>query len=234
MACLLALVACSGDETVEAFDLPDWMDPDFGAEIPDYGGLIEGLEPTPDQCHLLVAATEDMPFESTPEAVNELARTFDELSLSAPTLEPAASAVANALRADAERGADRRAMLGLWFDRASSAALRELSYLAMNQCRSEFQMVALGPVDRLIELARRDHPDSEVLEDIGSWGMSITGEPRTIYWAFGYLGDEPVRLCQEMAETLASAGFDGTELEVHDAELEDLAQGIVGGSCRGA
>jgi hypothetical protein len=228
----LAVPACAADEPQDAFVLPSWMDVDYSTPVPDFDELLAGVVLPADACELLVT-TSSMPFESTPAEITALANDYEDLGRDVGQLEPATSAVSASLRAAADRGAHRQAMLSPWFDRAASAALRELSYLAANHCGSAWGGVPLGPADRLIDLAQADHPDSVVLDDIGSWSMSITGSPVTAYWAFGYLGDEGVALCDELSETLASAGFAGTEIAVHDADVNDLAEGFVGGDCKG-
>lgn len=233
LSLVLAVPACAADEPPVAFVLPSWMDVDYSTPVADFDELLAGVVPPAAACDLLTT-TSSIPFESTPAEVTALAGAYDELGRDVGQLEPATSAVSASLRAAADRGADRQAMLSPWFDRAASSAVRELSFLAANHCASTWAGVPLGPTDRLIDLAQADHPESIVLGDIGSWSMSITGSPLTAIWAFGYVGDEGLALCDELSETLASAGFSGTEITVHDADVNDLADGFVGGDCKQA
>ncbi|MGD8684042.1 MAG: hypothetical protein PVG27_08850 [Chloroflexota bacterium] len=228
--------AAAADDPVKPFDLAA-IDAYFETPAPAFGDLLSGATLSAEGCELLRAATAPTPFEAEPAAVRGRADEYRALARAAPALEPATSAASAALDAAAADGGGRQAMLELWLDRAGIDAIRELTMLAANQCQAEFRWVAFGLADRILELAEHDYPASERLDDVASWSMSHTGQPRTIYWSFGYLGDEPVAVCEELNATLASVGFAGTEVRIFrgDAEgLPDLAIAIVGGSCRPA
>lgn len=231
-----AVPATAADDHVEPFDMAA-IDAYFEAPSPEFGELLGDGTLSDAQCQLLVAANAPMPFEAEPAALSELSNAYRRLEAEIPELQPVTSAAASAVDTAVADGGRRQAMLELWLDRAGLDAIRELASLATNHCGAEYQWIAFGLADRILELARYDNPAFAQLEDIASWAMSLTGEPQTVYWSFGYLGDDPVSACDEVAATLASVGFEGTEVKLFrgDADdLPDLAMGIVGERCRPA
>ncbi len=230
-------VGCgSGDETAN-YEVPVTLeDPNPPPELA-FAGLPDDLTVDESVCPSLSELVEPLPLESTPERVLEIADRYESVGEADERLEVAGAAAANGLRAAAAGGADLAAMFAIWDDTPTRSALWDLAMLAFDTCDVPLPDLPLGPPDRLVDVAQHLFPDADLIDPIKSWSMSITGDPPTIYWSYGYLGDDPIGTCGLLEQTLVALGYSGTFLTVHDGgtgdtgEIIDLAEAKAGDGC---